>query len=74
MKINKGEIILLDNKKEYICISTIINEKIKYIYLISNFKPIEIKFGKINNNEITIINDKNEKIKVLKLFQNKNDF
>jgi len=75
MKIEKGELITLDNNKEYLCFSTLSNEGVDYIYLMSNFKPLEIKFAKqqeVNGQiEVTIINQQEEKQKVLKLFQDR---
>lgn len=73
--IETGEIITLDNNKEYICFSTLEDEGKHYLYLISNFKPLEIRFGiqTMENGEISIeiINDQAQKQKVLELFQNK---
>lgn len=75
MKIEIGEIITLSNNKEYICFSTLNDNGKEYIYLMSNFKPLEIKFGEqiVENGKINIriINETQEKQKVLNLFQNK---
>lgn len=75
MNIEKGEIITLSNNKEYICFETLTHNEINYLYLMSNFKPIEIKFAKqtIEDGKImvTIINDQQEKMKVFELFQEK---
>lgn len=75
MKINEGEIIQLDNNKEYICFSTISVQNDYYVYLISNFKPLEVKFAKeISDGDsvsLEIINDQNQKKKLLKLFTDK---
>lgn len=75
MKIENGEVITLSNNKEYICFSTIQDNGIDYVYLMSNFKPLEIRFGiqKIVDNEIQIqiINNLEEKQRILKLFQDK---
>jgi len=73
MQIKNGDIIVVDDK-EYVVYSKIEkNEKI-YLYLLSNFKPIEIKFGIIEKEakdslEIIWAKDQQEKIKLLKLFQ-----
>jgi len=73
MKIQSGEIIKLSNNKEYICCGTVADNGIDYVYLMSNFKPLEIKFARqaiVNDEiEITVIGSKEEKEKVLKLFQ-----
>lgn len=72
MKLEVGELITLDNNKEYVCFSKINDNGIDYVYLISNFKPIEIRFAieKINDNniELEIINDKDQKKYVYNLF------
>lgn len=76
MKIQAGEVIKLDNNKEYICFSTITDQNIDYVYLMSNFKPLEIKFAKQLNDDgkikISIISNPEEKKMVLKLFQDAN--
>ncbi len=74
MKLEVGEIITLDNNKEYICFSRINDKGIDYVYLMSNFKPIEIKFAieRIINQEVEleIINDQEQKQYVYNLFLN----
>lgn len=73
MKIQTGEIITLSNNKEYICCATASENDVDYVYLMSNFKPLEIKFArqKIVDGEVevTIVGSPEEKQKVLKLFQ-----
>lgn len=76
MNIQIGEIIELDEGKEFICFSTAEMNGNTYIYLMSNFKPLEIKFAKLLNTnstelELEIINNQEEKEKVLELFKNK---
>ena len=46
MEIEKGEIITLDNNKEYLCFGRAVadNQK-KYLYLMSTSEPIEIRFA-----------------------------
>lgn len=72
MKLEVGELITLNNNKEYICFSRINDNGIDYVYLISNFKPIEIRFAieKVNNQEIEleVINNKDQKQYVYNLF------
>lgn len=75
MKIQSGEIIKLSNNKEYICCATATENEIDYVYLMSNFKPLEIKFAKQQivdgQVEVTIIGNHEEKQRVLKLFQDR---
>lgn len=57
----ESEIIVI-NEKEYICFKTIEDNGIKYVYLISNFKPAEVKFAKeLDDEKLEIINNKAEK-------------
>lgn len=74
-KLEVGEVALLEDGKGFICCSRVEDGGIDYLYLMSNFKPLEIRFAKqeIVNGEIqlTIIGDTNEKIKLLNLFQDR---
>lgn len=76
MKIGVGELITLSNNKEYICFGTASDNGIDYVYLMSNFKPLEIRFGAQTivdgQIQIRIINNQAEKEKVLGLFQQNN--
>lgn len=73
MKIETGEIITLDNNKEYICVARKDYNGSSYLYLISNFKPLEVKFAKeiIMGSEIDleIVNEQSLKMELLPLFQ-----
>ena len=53
MKLEIGELITLENNKEYICIKKTTFEGKDYVYLVSNFKPLEIRFAEesIENKE-----------------------
>jgi len=75
MKLNKGEIATLDNGKEYICVATLTDNDKDYVFLMSNFKPLEIRFAiqKLNPDnelELEIVNDEVEKRHILELLQN----
>ena len=73
MKIEEGNIITLDNQKEYICVSKKDYQGDSYIYLISNFKPLEIMFAKeiVEGDLVTIqkVGDQALKMELLKLFK-----
>lgn len=72
MNFKEGEIIEIQ-EKEYIVYSVIKEENTNYYYLMSNFKPLEIKFAKsveeTNNDELILINEQQEKLKVFDLFK-----
>ncbi len=74
-KLEIGETAVLENNKEFICFSRIQENGNDYIYLISNYKPLEIKFAKQNivngELELTIIENQEEKEYVYNLFQEK---
>ena len=72
MKLTDGEVIVLSNNKEYICMATKENNGKDYVLLMSNFKPLEVKFAEqiINGDKVNvrIINNQEEKIDMMKLF------
>ena len=74
MNFKEGEIIEI-KEKEYIIYSVIKEENNNYYYLMSNFKPLEIKFAKsveeTTNDELILINDQQEKLRVFDLFKKK---
>jgi len=45
-KIEFGETIVLEDGKEFICFSSIQENGEDYVYLVSDFKPLEVKFAK----------------------------
>lgn len=75
MNFEEGELITLESGKEYLIVSTINFENNNYVYLFSNFKPLEIKLGKqINENgetKIEMITTKEEKEQIMQLFTDK---
>ena len=50
-----GEIITLNGNKEYIIVNKIELHNVKYVFLISNFKPLEIVVGTEKNKNGNII-------------------
>lgn len=72
MNYQEGDIIEINNK-EYVIYAIIKQENNVYYYLISNFKPVEILFAKNTGieekDELTLINEQQEKIKVFDLFK-----
>ena len=72
-KITTNEIVTLDNGKEFYCFQVLEHEGVEYVYLISTTTPIEIRLAKQrmvgDSLQADIIDDKEEKIFALKLFQ-----
>ncbi len=72
MKLEPSEIITI-GEKEYIVVATKSMGTKSYIYLISNFKPVEVKFAveevQGEKIELTILQDKDEIRYVISLFQ-----
>jgi hypothetical protein len=46
MNINKGEVLVLDNGKEYLVVDTIVCHATEYAFLTTTSKPLEILIGK----------------------------
>lgn len=76
MNLEEGQIIEIDNK-EYICVSSKSYQDEIYYFLMSNFKPIDVKFAKKteSNDEIKleIINNIEQKQTLLELFSKEID-
>ena len=76
-KLKAGEVCELDNGKEYIVFSLIEYNGYDYVYLMSNFKPLEVRFAKqiVGDNDfsIEIINNHDQKVEVLQMFQEVNE-
>ena len=70
-----GEIAVLEDGKEFICFSSLDYNDNNYVYLVSNYKPWEVRFAKQINDghtlKLEIVTDKDEKEKLLELFKNK---
>ena len=67
-----GEIVKLDNDKEYIVVNIMNLHNIRYVFLISNFKPLDIVIAteKIKDEDIVLeeIKDNTELDYVLSRF------
>lgn len=74
-KVEMGEIIELENGKEYICFSQLQDEGKDYIFLMSNFKPLEIRFARQFEQDgdimLEIVNERATKERLLALFKAK---
>ena len=72
-KITINEIVTLDNGKEFYCFQVLNHEGTEYLYLISTTTPIEVCLAKQqivdDSLRMDIIDDKEEKLFALKLFQ-----
>lgn len=76
-KLEIGDIAVLNNGKEYICFNELTLNNLNYVYLVSNFKPLEVFFAKENlmaNGEIelAIVENKEEKEMLFNLLANQN--
>ena len=71
MNISVGEIIELNEGREFICFAkTTVDGKV-YIWLVSNFKPVEVSFARILDEEdkIELIGNQEEKEKIFQAFR-----
>ena len=72
-KLEFGETAVLENGKEFICFKTLTEDGVDYAYLVSNYKPVEVRFAKqtIVNGELLleIVEDQDLKERLLELFQ-----
>ena len=72
MNYREGEVIEVEGK-EYIIYSVIPDQDRNYYYLMSNFKPIDMKFvtDGPQEDEMLVITDQEEKLRVFDLFRQK---
>ena len=74
-KLEFGEVAVIDNGKEYIVFQTLEKDGKDYVYLVSNFKPLEVKFAvqEIVDGEFLLRVDESqeEKEQLLEEFQTK---
>lgn len=72
-KLEFGETAVLENGKEFICFKTLTEDGIDYVYLVSNSKPLEVRFAKqtIVNGELLleIVEDQELKEHLFEAFQ-----
>ena len=73
MKLEDGQIITLEDNKDYIVVKKIVCDDLNYIYLMTAEKPIEVVIAKeeLINNELILnpITDENELNLVISLFE-----
>ena len=73
MKLEDGQIVTLDNNKDYIIVKQVEFESETYMYLITAKKPIEVMIVKaqyINDKTILSIVDSEEELeKIINLFE-----
>lgn len=74
MNLELGSIITLSDEREFIIFSKLKEKEDVYVFLMSNFKPLEICFAKVvnqSNDEATleIINEQEEKLRLMELFK-----
>lgn len=74
-KLKIGETAVLEDGREYNCFANLKDNGKEYVFLISNFKPLEVKFAEqrvvAGDLQIKIISDQELKIHLLNCFQEK---
>lgn len=69
----QGEIIELDNNLEYVVMAVTEYKGDSYVFLLSNFKPVDVMFAKQipteEQVELTIVEDRETKEALLEIFQ-----
>ena len=75
-KLKVGEVAVLEDEKEYIVFFETMYKDTEYLYLISKFKPVEIRYAtqEMQDGELILkfVTEKEEKENLLKLFEEKN--
>ena len=75
-KLVTGDLATLEGGKEFIVFSQVVYKGENYVYLMSNFTPLEIMFArqvvKGNELDLQIVTNQNEKKELLKVFLQQN--
>lgn len=74
-KLEFGETAVLEDGREYVCFASLEENGVNYAYLVSNSKPLEVRFAKqiISNGELLLemIHDQMLKQHLFDLFKEK---
>lgn len=74
-KLEFGETAVLEDGTEYVCFAQLEENGVDYVYLVSNFKPLKVRFAsqQIVNGELQleIVQDQELKLHLLELFKEK---
>ena len=68
MKLSDGQIITLDDNKDYIVVKQEIYRNNNYIYLMTASKPLEVMFVRQENDELNLVIDEDELKVIMELF------
>ena len=69
MNLEEGQIITLDNNKDYIVVKSVIYNEIAYVYLITDRKPVEILIAKLEGESLKVVDSPEELEEIIKLFE-----
>lgn len=74
-KLEFGETAVLEDGTEYVCFARLEENGEDYVYLVSNFKPLKVRFAKQNlvdgELRLDIVQDQELKKHLLELFKEK---
>ena len=73
MRIEEGQLVTLDDNKEYMVLKALEYNNTRYIYLMTSSKPIEVSFVKeeIIDNDLTLVPiSDTELVEIIPLFEN----
>lgn len=74
-KLEFGETAVLEDGTEYVCFARLEENGEDYVYLVSNFKPLKVRFAKQNlvdgELRLEIVQDQELKQHLLELFKDK---
>lgn len=73
MRIEEGQLVTLDDNKEYMVLKALEYNNTRYIYLMTSSKPIEVLFMKeeMVDNDLTLVPVTDEElVNIIPLFEN----
>ena len=73
MKLEDGQIITLDNDKDYVIVKQVLYEETNYLYLMTARKPLEVLVTKLqntgDNQKLVVVDSEEELKKIVNLFE-----
>lgn len=73
MNLDEGQIVTLDNNKDYIVVKSVVFNETTYVYLMTNRKPLEVLIVKLQDvggsQILKVVDSKEELEEIINLFE-----
>lgn len=73
MNLDEGQIVTLDNNKDYIVVKSVVFNETTYVYLMTDRKPLEVLIVKLQDVDgsqiLKVVDSKEELEEIINLFE-----